>query len=81
MNEFDKAQTMLDAAERIRSAVPGQEFDAACSRDNLGRLWEMRGDPAKAGYVRSKKAYEMICSHFDVRFCPSFYGRSQCTCY
>lgn len=69
MNELDKAQTMLEAAERVRSGIRGQEFDAACSRDNLGRLWEMKGQSEKAGNIRSKKADEMICSHFDVSSC------------
>lgn len=68
MNKLDEAQTMLEAAERIRSGARGQEFDAACSRDNLGRLWEMKGDAAKAAEWRSKKENEMICSHFDVSF-------------
>ena len=43
------------------------DFDAVCTRDNLGRLWEMRGDMGKAKAMRERCGAErMICSNFNV---------------
>ncbi|KUJ22048.1 uncharacterized protein LY89DRAFT_681383 [Mollisia scopiformis] len=70
MGELDKAQTMLEAADVIRSSNPSSDsaskFDEVCTKDNLGRLWEMRGDFAKAAELRTKDSEKMMCSNFNV---------------
>lgn len=44
------------------------DFDAACTADNLGRLYEMKGDMKKAREWRTMKAPDrMICTYFEVR--------------
>lgn len=50
--------------------IPGlalDNFDSACTRDNLGRLYEMRGDVTRAKLEREKQSDRMVCGHFDVR--------------
>ena len=42
-------------------------FDTVCTWDNLGQLWEMRGDFTKAREARVKESLDMmICSYFNV---------------
>ncbi|KAH8593513.1 hypothetical protein B0O99DRAFT_627390 [Bisporella sp. PMI_857] len=66
MNRLDEAQAMLEAAAAIRG--PDRNFDSACTWDNLGRLWEMRGDLTKAREARKQGSPNlMICSNFN---CP-----------
>ncbi|PVH89725.1 hypothetical protein DL98DRAFT_579513 [Cadophora sp. DSE1049] len=56
--------TMLEAADAIR-AVTGPKFDEACTKDNLGRIWEMKGDLKNARLWREKLApNHMIYSYF-----------------
>jgi hypothetical protein len=43
-----------------------EDFDAACTRDNLGRLWEMKGDVSGARASRARNPERMICSNFGV---------------
>lgn len=65
------------------------DFDRSCTADNLGRLYEMRGDIPKARKWRTANAPKrMICSNFDVCYLvtdtlrylslklPSFYSNS-----
>jgi hypothetical protein len=53
--------------------VAGQnDFDAACTRDNLGRLFEMKGDFSKSREWRTRVSETMVCSHFDVSFLVLF---------
>src|SRR5690242_3948135 len=44
------------------------DFDCACTRDNIGRLYEMKGDFDKAKEWRLKglENNHMLCSNFDV---------------
>ncbi|KAK6599803.1 hypothetical protein ACHAPF_002996 [Botrytis cinerea] len=63
--KLDDAQKMLEEADRIRSVI--NDFDAACTRDNLGQLWEMKGDVVKAREARERNPENMICSNFN---CP-----------
>ncbi|KAN0106357.1 hypothetical protein V8E51_009233 [Hyaloscypha variabilis] len=65
MAELEKAEEMLQAAACSRSGL--NDFDAACTRDNLGRLWEMKGDFSKSRELRAEYPDKMICSYFD---CP-----------
>ncbi|CZR57211.1 uncharacterized protein PAC_07100 [Phialocephala subalpina] len=60
MGELDKAQTMLEAADAIRSR--NGDVDAVCTQNNLGRLWEMKGGVVKAQEWRTKNPDKMICS-------------------
>ncbi|EMR90339.1 putative tetratricopeptide repeat family protein [Botrytis cinerea BcDW1] len=62
--KLDDAQKMLEEADRIRSVI--NDFDAACTRDNLGQLWEMKGDVVKAREARERNPENMICSNFNV---------------
>lgn len=48
------------------SIIETDDFDAACTRDNLGRLWEMKGDMLKARENRERLPASMICGSFDV---------------
>lgn len=42
-------------------------FDKSCTADNLGRLYEMKGDREEAIKWRTANAPDrMICSYFDV---------------
>lgn len=78
MARLDEALVLLEHAERIRGA--DDNFDTASTRDNIGRVWEMKGDMVKAREAREKGAPDhMICSNF---YCPSssvntLYKRSQ----
>ncbi|KAA8576036.1 hypothetical protein MFRU_033g00010 [Monilinia fructicola] len=65
MGNLEDARKMLEDADRVRS--PLDNFDSACTRDNLGRLYEMRGDVTRAKLEREKQSDRMVCGHFD---CP-----------
>ncbi|KAF4628415.1 hypothetical protein G7Y89_g9731 [Cudoniella acicularis] len=67
MGRLDDAEKMLKGADGGRS--PQDDFDCACTRDNIGRLYEMKGDVDLAKEWRLKGANNghMICSNFD---CP-----------
>ncbi|TVY20778.1 hypothetical protein LARI1_G001816 [Lachnellula arida] len=77
MGKLDDAQEQLEKAVAVREAaitdcgrdiIEGDNFDTACSRDNMGRMFEMRGDFEKSVAWRTKGApNHMICSYFD---CP-----------
>ncbi|KAB8295241.1 hypothetical protein EYC80_007155 [Monilinia laxa] len=62
---WEDAKKMLEDADRVRSGF--DDFDAACTRDNLGQLWEIKGDMVKARMAREKLPDSMICSNFS---CP-----------
>ncbi|TVY32501.1 hypothetical protein LSUB1_G007756 [Lachnellula subtilissima] len=65
MGKLDEAQEQLEKAAFVRETW--DNFDTACTRDNLGRLFETRGDSEKAIHWRTKGApNHMICSHSDV---------------
>ncbi|TGO21086.1 hypothetical protein BPAE_0242g00020 [Botrytis paeoniae] len=67
---IEDAQKMLEDADRVRSGVflsfVIDEFDAACACDNLGQLWEIKGDVVKAREVRGRNPKSMICSNFNL---------------
>ncbi|KAH6662263.1 hypothetical protein B0J14DRAFT_496214 [Halenospora varia] len=67
MGRLDDAERMLIDADAIRSDE--DDFDCACTRDNIGRLYEMKGDFDKAKEWRLKglENNHMLCSNFD---CP-----------
>jgi hypothetical protein len=49
--------------------VAKDDFDAACTRDNLGRLWEMKGEMGKARGMRERGGNDsMICGNFNVGY-------------
>ncbi|TGO52874.1 hypothetical protein BCON_0133g00190 [Botryotinia convoluta] len=62
--KLNEAQKMLEDADRIRSVI--DDFDAACTRDSLGQLWEIKGDVMKAREVRERNPESMICSNFKI---------------
>ncbi|KAF7952400.1 uncharacterized protein EAE97_001897 [Botrytis byssoidea] len=64
-SKLNDAQKMLEDADRVRSVI--DNFDAACTRDNLGQLWEIKGDVVKAREVRGRNPENMVCSNFK---CP-----------
>lgn len=39
-----------------------------CTKDKMGRLWEMKGNATKAVEWRTKNADMMICSNFKVSY-------------
>jgi len=49
-------------------------LDTACTRDNLGRVWEMKGDLDKAIEWRTKGAAngKMVCSYYNVCTLPRY---------
>jgi hypothetical protein len=82
MGKLDEAQEQLEQADHVREGKyhmrenisPGTDceigldnFDTACTRDNLGRVFEMKDDFEKVVEWRTKGgSNKMICSHFDV---------------
>lgn len=60
------------AGQRVRmmlmSDIAFDDFDAAATRDNLGRVYEMKGDVTKAKFWREKQPDRILCSHFNVSF-------------
>ncbi|TVY27166.1 hypothetical protein LHYA1_G004691 [Lachnellula hyalina] len=66
MGKLDEAQEQLEKAVFERE-IECENFDTACTRDSLGRLFETKGDFEKAIHWRTKGAPNyMFCSHFDV---------------
>ncbi|KAF7954530.1 hypothetical protein EAE96_005650 [Botrytis aclada] len=64
---LEEAQKLLEDADRVRSGNNDLDFDAACTRDNLGQLWEIKGDVVKAREARGRNPKNMICSNYN---CP-----------
>jgi hypothetical protein len=62
-DSFYKAARTVLACSFLQSKC---DFDAACTRDNLGRLWDMKGDFSKSREWRAKGSEKMMCSLFDV---------------
>jgi len=60
MNRLRDAEDYLLRASRIRNSA-GADFDAAVTRDNLGRLYEMKGDLLKARASRMSGGPNSIC--------------------
>lgn len=75
MGRLDEAEDYLGRALRVR-ATQGPAMDAAVTRDNLGRVCEMRGDLAKAREIRTLDQSHVACGHYDVSPCLFSYGRS-----
>lgn len=67
MDRLDEAGEYLNKALRIRS-VSGPKVDLAYTRDNLGKLHEMRGDLEAAQDIRLQGAPEdnIACSNYAV---------------
>jgi len=51
MDKPDEAQKHLEEALECRKKMPN--FDTAVTRENLGQLWEMKGDLLKAREIRN----------------------------
>lgn len=66
LGKLDEAEKNLQYAVRIRN-LKGSHFDAAVSRDNLGRVYEHKGEYAKAREIRMFKTDKMTCSYYYVR--------------
>ncbi|XP_037025187.1 uncharacterized protein LOC119066695 [Bradysia coprophila] len=66
MGRLDEAYELLQKAYQARRVI--NSFDKTCTADNLGRLFEMKGDPVKAAEWRTVNGpNRLICSYFD---CP-----------
>ncbi|KAI0788429.1 hypothetical protein C8Q75DRAFT_719916, partial [Abortiporus biennis] len=64
MNRLDDAEHYLLPAIELRK-INGPIMDLAISRDNLGKVYEMRGDLAKAREIRLQDApNNMCCSNY-----------------
>ncbi|KAI0068207.1 hypothetical protein BV25DRAFT_1987024 [Artomyces pyxidatus] len=67
INRLDDAEAMLNQAMAIRT-VTGPPFDAAVTRDNLARVFEMRGNLDAAREMRLRGSPDQIaCGHYK---CP-----------
>jgi tetratricopeptide (TPR) repeat protein len=78
MDRLDDAEKKLKAAKKvferdIFSGNEASEFDLACARDSLGKLWEMRGNSEAAKVARFAgrvKGHELLCcASFEVSIC------------
>lgn len=65
LDELDEAEAVLKMASEARN-VQGQEFDAAVTRENLGRVYEKKGDWAAARTVRAEGKEFVTCSNYNV---------------
>lgn len=69
MEQLNKAEEYLNKALRVRERM-GPASDLAVTRDDLGKLFEMKGELQAAQEVRLKGApYNIACSNFSVGFC------------
>ncbi|GBE77960.1 hypothetical protein SCP_0108420 [Sparassis crispa] len=71
MGRLDESEDYLKKAVRVRNAAAAENdshaFDAAVSRDNLARIYEMRGDMKQAKATRlSGGQTNLACSNFSV---------------
>lgn len=78
--ELQEAEEMLLNAYRVREGSGnGDNFDAAVTRENLGRLYEAKGDWARARSVRmegsTRGRNSFACSNDKVRFLTRTYDR------
>ncbi|KAL6309948.1 hypothetical protein BKA93DRAFT_722400 [Sparassis latifolia] len=69
MGRLDESEDYLKKAVRVRNAAAAENdshaFDAAVSRDNLARIYEMRGDMKQAKATRlSGGQTNLACSNF-----------------
>ncbi|KAF7861471.1 hypothetical protein EAF04_008036 [Stromatinia cepivora] len=62
--DADRVRSRRHANEVVFCAVGIDDFDAACTRDNLGQLWEIKGSMVKAKAARERNPHSMICSNF-----------------
>ncbi|EDO02553.1 predicted protein [Sclerotinia sclerotiorum 1980 UF-70] len=60
---WEDVRRFLEGADAVRGAI--DDFDAACTRDNLGQLWEIKGDMVRAKAARERNPNSMICSNFN----------------
>jgi len=74
MNRLDEAEKHLKLAVEIRNA-DGPTFDAACSRENLAIVYEMRGDLLAAKKMR-KSTGKFACGNCDVCMAPCCFEKS-----
>lgn len=70
MQRLDKAEEYLNKALRVREHA-GPRSDLAVTRDNLGRLFEMKGDLQAAEEMRLRGAPDNVaCSNYNVNPAP-----------
>ena len=72
LERLDKAEEYLNKALRVREHS-GPRSDLAVTRDNLGRLFEMKGDLRAAAEMRMRGAPDNIaCGNYNVslHICP-----------
>lgn len=61
---IEEAIPFLEAALRVRESIPGQEMDAAVTRDELGCCLQALGRHAEARAMRLRKGEAgLICSN------------------
>jgi uncharacterized protein HemY len=66
VGELEDAEAALKLAKKIREAASGQEFDAAVTRENLGRVYEKKGDWKGAKAIREGGSDHVTCSNENV---------------
>ncbi|KAG8944110.1 hypothetical protein FRC04_002148 [Tulasnella sp. 424] len=68
LGKLEQAEENLSRAVEIReNDGQGSAFDAAVSRENLARVYEVKGLWDQARQVRTKNFSQMVCSHYK---CP-----------
>ncbi|KAI0639427.1 hypothetical protein C8Q77DRAFT_1046295 [Trametes polyzona] len=81
INNIDKAEEFLNKALNVRTRS-GPKADLAVTRDNLGRLYEMKGDLKAAQEVRLQGAPEnnIACGNYNcAKLTNSLAELSRCT--
>lgn len=66
MGRLDDAERYLRLALAVRENR-GPRADLACTRDNLGQVYEMRGDFHQAKQFRRGREDAMCCGNYNVR--------------
>ncbi|CZR57212.1 uncharacterized protein PAC_07101 [Phialocephala subalpina] len=69
LGRLDSAQHILENIDFFNTAdtALNRKFNMAHHRENLGKLWEMKGDLGKAKEFRERKVTDIICSNYH---CP-----------
>lgn len=75
IGELDQAEEVLKMARKAREAGGHNDFDSACTRENLARVYELKGNWKKARSTRVDGGDVIACSNYNVSLAflfPSF---------
>lgn len=79
LNRPDDAERVLSRALQIRREIE-PAFDAAVTRENLGAVYEMKGNLEAAREMRQRgRPHQVACGNYDVRVWLSALPSSQLT--